>query len=378
MRILIAPDKFKGSLTASEVCDALIAGLRKSIPNAECIPFPLSDGGDGMAEILTLHCGGRVMKAVARDPLMRPIEAAYGVSPDGSTAFIEMANASGLRLLKPSERDVMKATTAGTGDLIKDAIDNGARTIVLGIGGSATNDGAVGAAYALGFSFHDKNGRVFVPVGESLSEISRIDRSNVVHDLAEIRFVAVCDVDNTLTGDHGAAAVYAPQKGASPEQVAVLDEGLSHLGRIFLDEFGKDVNNLPGAGGGGGFGAGAVAFFNARLRRGTDVVFEYTGFENQVINADVVITGEGKIDEQTFRGKVVAGVAALAKKHEKPLFAVAGINSSPPSLADKLAFRRILSIMEKAGDRDPMARAGEILAEIAEDELASEILPLLK
>lgn len=376
MRILIAPDKFKGSLTAKQVCDALAAGIGRKIPGAECISFPLADGGDGTAEILTYHSGGRMVKATARDPLLRPIEAGYGLSPDSATAFIEMADASGLRLLKPSERDVMKATTAGTGDLIRDAIGNGARTIILGIGGSATNDGATGAAHALGFSFFDRDGRSFLPAGESLSGIFRIDKSGVLRELNEVNFIAVCDVDNPLTGEQGAAAVYAPQKGATREQVGELEAGLRHLAHLFKTTLGKDVNDLPGAGGGGGFGGGAVAFFDASLRRGTEVVFEYTGFEEQVRNADVVITGEGKMDDQTLRGKVVAGVAALAEKYRKPLFAMTGINMLPTALADKLNFTKILSIKDHAGNDDPMAKASQILEEIGSRDLASEILRL--
>lgn len=376
MRILIAPDKFKGSLTAREVCDALIAGIRRKIPDAQCIAFPLADGGDGTAEVLVYHCGGRTVKVTARDPFLRTIEAGYGLSKDGATAFIEMADASGLRILKPSERNVMKATTAGTGDLIRDAIGKGARTIVLGIGGSATNDGATGAAHALGFSFFDQHGHSFLPAGESLKRIFRIGKSGVLRELKEVNFIAVCDVDNPLTGEQGAAAVYAPQKGATPEQVGTLEAGLRHLAHLFKAEFGKDVNDLPGAGGGGGFGGGAVAFFNATLRRGTEVVFAYTGFEEQVRTADVVITGEGKMDDQTLHGKVVAGVAALAEKYNKPLVGVAGVNALTASAREKLRLREVFSITEHAHDADPLAEAGQILEEMAGAFIAAHVLRL--
>lgn len=374
MRILIAPDKFKGSLTAKQVCDAVAAGISRTIPHAECISFPLADGGDGTAEILTFHSGGRMVTASARDPLLRPIKARYGLSPDSATAFIEMADASGLRILKPSEHDVMKATTAGTGDLIKDAIGNGARTIILGIGGSATNDGATGAAQALGFTFIDQDGQSFLPTGESLKRISRIDRSGVLRELSEVNFIAVCDVDNPFTGDRGAAAVYAPQKGASSDQVAELESGLRHLAWLFKTELGKEVTDLPGAGGGGGFGGGAVAFFDASLRRGTEVVFEYTGFEEQVRNADVVITGEGKMDDQTLHGKVVAGVAALAKKYNKPLIGVTGVDALSEGDRKKLRLREVFSITEHGHDADPMANAGQILERMARDVLVPYIV----
>lgn len=376
MRILIAPDKFKGSLTARQVCDALAAGIRQTIGNAECIAFPLADGGDGTAEILTYHCKGKMVKAPARDPLMRTIEASYGLSSDDTTAFIEMANASGLRLLDPSERNVMTTSTTGTGDLIKDAIESGVGTIVVGIGGSATNDGATGAAHALGFRFLDERGTPFLPVGESLGRIRRIDKSAVHPGLEKVRVIAVCDVDNPLTGQQGAAAVYAPQKGATPEQVAVLDAGLSRLARLVQSELGIDITNLEGAGGGGGFGGGAVAFFNAHLRRGTEVVFEYTRFEEQVRAADIVITGEGKMDSQTLRGKVVAGVAAMAKKHSKPLIGVTGINTLSPENQRELNFKMIFSIKDHAGEEDPMLNARSILERMAGGVISTGILEI--
>lgn len=378
MRILIAPDKFKGSLKANQVCDALATGFRRKISDAEYISFPLADGGDGTAEILTYHSGGRMVTVPARDPLLRHVESRYGLSPDNTAAFIEMADASGLRLLRPSERDIMKTTTAGTGDLIRDAIGRGVRTIVLGIGGSATNDGATGAAHALGYLFLDENGKPFLPTGGTLTGISRIDRSGIPGDLKELDFIAVCDVDNPFTGDQGAAAVYAPQKGASPEQVVVLEAGLKHLARLFKVEFGRDVNDLPGAGGGGGFGGGAVAFFNATLRRGTEVVFEYTGFEEQVRNADVVITGEGKMDDQTLHGKVVAGVAALAQKYNKPLIGVTGVNALTIDAQEKLGLREVFSITEYAYNSDPMANAARILEYMADETIALFLLDLHK
>lgn len=374
MRILIAPDKFKGSLTARDVCDAVAAGISRRISDVECILFPLADGGDGTADILTYHCKGMTVNVDARDPLSRPIDASYGLTSDNTTAFIEMANASGLRLLKPSEQNVMITTTAGTGDLIKDAIERGVDTIVMGIGGSATNDGATGAAHALGFRFFDRDGRSFMPVGESLGDVWRIDISAVHPGLAKVEIIAVCDVDNPLTGDQGAAAVYAPQKGATPDQVLVLDAGLNHLALRIQSEIGIDIRNLAGAGGGGGFGGGAVAFLNASLRRGTEVVFEYTGFEQQVRAADVIITGEGKMDSQTLRGKVVAGVAAIAKKYNKPLIGVAGINKLPATRQKQLAFRKILAVKDHAGGCDPMADAGRLLEKMAAEIIAPYIL----
>lgn len=370
MKILIAPDKFKGSLTSRQACDAIMSGLSMKLPHASHNPFPLADGGDGTAGILTYHAGGRLVSVAARDPLMRPIEACYGLSPDGKTAFIEMADASGLRLLTPAETDVMKATTAGTGDLIKDAIEHGVTTIILGIGGSATNDGATGAAAVLGYGFLDAADCQFLPAGESLARIVRIQTTGVHPNLRNANFIAVCDVDNPLTGKNGAAAVYAPQKGASPEQVLQLDSGLSHLSDLILSQFNVDIRNVPGAGGGGGFGGGAIAFFRARLRPGIEVVFEYTGFEEQVRNADIIITGEGKMDEQTLRGKVVAGVTALAEKHSKPVIGIAGINTLTARQQKKLNLKEVFSLTDNATVETAMKNAFELLEEVAEKEVA--------
>ncbi|MFO7256881.1 MAG: glycerate kinase [Bacteroidota bacterium] len=373
MRILLAPDKFRGSMSALEVCESLAAGIRSKIPNAEFISFPLADGGEGMSEILTYHASGHRVKVYARDPLGRRIEAAYGVSSDGATAFIEMAEASGLHRLSQHERDVMKTTSVGTGDLILHAIESGVRKVLLGIGGSATNDGAAGAAYALGYRFYNAEGEPFLPVGGDLVSVARIDSTQVHPALRETEFIALCDVDNPFYGPNGAAFVYGPQKGATPRQVEHLDAGLRQLAVRFLSDLGSDVTDMPGAGGGGGFGGGAVAFFRAVLRPGVDVVFEQTNFKGQLRAADVVITGEGKIDHQTLSGKVVAGVARLAKGYGKLLIGVAGVNElSSPELED-LHLKAVFSITDAAGTNDPFRDAGIIMKRIG----AERIAPLL-
>lgn len=373
MRILLAPDKFRGSLSALSVCQALSAGMKSRMPDSEFISFPLADGGEGMSEILTYHTGGRRVSVYARDPLGRRIQAAYGLSSDGSTAFIEMAEASGLHRLDPRERDVMKTTSVGTGDLILHAIESGVRHVLLGIGGSATNDGAVGAAHALGYRFYNTQGEPFLPVGGNLVSVARIESSQVHPALRDTEFIALCDVDNPFTGPSGAAYVYGPQKGASPEQVEQLDAGLKQLATRFFNDLGFDVGTLPGAGGGGGFGGGAAAFFNAILRPGVDVIFEYTGFEEQVRRADVVITGEGKLDRQTLSGKVVAGVTRLASRYGKPVIGVAGVNELTPPQLKELNLTGVFSIVDAAGQDDPFQKASLILKRIG----AERILPLL-
>src|SRR5690606_11543309 len=373
MRILLAPDKFRGSMSALEVCESLAAGIRSKIPNAEFISFPLADGGEGMSEILTYHASGDRVKVYARDPLGRRIEAAYGVSSDGATAFIEMAEASGLHRLSQHERDVTKTTSVGTGDLILHAIESGARKVFLGIGGSATNDGAAGAAYALGYRFYDSHGEPFLPVGGDLTSVARIDSSQVHPALCETEFIALCDVDNPFFGPKGAAFVYGPQKGATPQQVTQLDAGLRQLATRFLNDLGCDVTNMRGAGGGAGFGGGAVAFFGAVLRPGAEVIFEQTHFEEQLQSVDVVITGEGQIDHQTLSGKVVAGVARLAKRYGKSLIGVAGVNELSSRDLTDLDLGAVFSIVDNAGTNDAFLEAGIILKRIG----AERIAPLL-
>lgn len=373
MRILIAPDKFRGSLPAVKVCEALEAGMRPKLIDAEFVRFPLADGGEGMSQILTYHTGGHRVNVYARDPLGRRVRAEYGLSPDGTTAFVEMAEASGLHRLAPEERDVMKTTSVGTGDLILHALESGVRKVLLGIGGSATNEGAAGAAYALGYRFYNVQGVPFLPVGENLALVSRIDTSQVHPAVRDTEFIALCDVDNLLTGPSGAAIVYGPQKGASPQQVEQLEAGLKRLSTRFLNDLGCDVSAMPGAGGGGGFGGGAVAFFDAILRPGVDVIFEYTHFDEQVRRADAVVTGEGKLDAQTLSGKVVAGVARLARLHGRPLIGVAGVNELSPEELKALNLKAVFSIVEVAGKDDPFQMASAILERMG----ANLIAPLL-
>jgi glycerate kinase len=323
MRILIAPDKFKHSLSSFEVCDAIKKGLSDASDKFTFVTLPLADGGDGLSEIISHYTSAKKQIVPVLDPLFRNIESSFLVSEDHGTVFIEMAKASGLQLLQPPEFNCMLTSTYGTGQLIKEAIGRGARKIILGIGGSATNDAGIGMAAALGYRFLDKNGKEVQPVGENLIRIYSIDTSSAINT-RDIDIEVACDVSNPLTGANGASAVYGPQKGASPEMVEQLEKGMIHFAKILKEELGKDVSTIPGSGAAGGLGAGSLAFLNARLVSGIELALKYSGTEKHVKDADVVISGEGKIDAQTLNGKVLAGLATLCQKHAKPLIALCG------------------------------------------------------
>ena len=326
MKILIATDKFKGTLTADEAAHTIATAIQEEHHLWHCAVFPLADGGDGTSEILTRQTHGTFVTVHVHDPLLREVNAVYGISGDRQTAFIEMASASGLRLLRPSEYNVMNATTLGTGELIADALNRNVKHIVLGIGGSCSNDGGTGVAAALGYRFVNHKNAQILPCGKELINIRNIQTDGIHPGLQRTMFTAMCDVSNTLTGPQGAAQVYGPQKGATPDQIVVLDEGLCHLAMLIKRDLNVDVQQVAGSGAGGGMGGGAIAFLGAQLRRGVDVVFDVTNFEHHVRIADVVITGEGQLDQQTLQGKVISGVMALCKKYQKKIVAVVGRN----------------------------------------------------
>jgi len=346
----VAPDKFKGCLTAEEVCDAIAEGIKRVDASVEIIPFPLADGGDGTARILTRHMNGRMVDAIVHDPLLRSINAEYGISGDGTTAFIEMSAASGLRLLTGEERDCTVTTSLGTGEMIRDAIHRGARKILLGIGGSATNDAGTGMASALGYSFLDKNGSHLEPVGKNLVHISEIDDSGLLFFKEKIEVTVACDVDNPLYGENGAACVYAPQKGANPEQVIELDNGLRNFTRTVESKFNRDISKFPGAGAAGGMGAGAMIFLNAKLVNGIQMVMDQTHFAEQVEIADLIITGEGRMDEQTFKGKVIDGVCRQALSRNKKVIAICGQVRLEKKALDSQPLSHCFSIEDHSGD----------------------------
>lgn len=319
MLVLIAPDKFKGSLSAREVCDAVARGLK----NIQHIKQPMADGGEGTFELLLDHFKGHRIECKVHDPLMRSISASYGISEDGKIAFIEMASASGLQLLKPEEKNPLLANTFGTGELICNAIKRNVKRIVIGIGGSATNDAGIGMASALGYSFLDGNGSVLIPNGENLSRIKSIDTPKVKPGLKEISFTTLCDVENPLHGKNGAAWVYAKQKGADEDQVRLLDDGLVNFKSVAEPSFNTSLD-FPGAGAAGGLGAGCKVFLNSEIKKGADFLIDILNIEQLIRDCDVLITGEGKVDEQTLSGKVVQKLCNAAKRYGKKTIVVCG------------------------------------------------------
>ncbi|GBQ98997.1 glycerate kinase [Acetobacter nitrogenifigens DSM 23921 = NBRC 105050] len=324
MKIAIICDSFKESLSALEVADEIEAGFRLVWPDVVCVKLPAADGGEGTVAALVAATGGRVVRTCVTGPLGDPVEGFFGVTGDGRTAIIEMAAAAGLELLSPERRDPLRATTRGVGELFCAALDAGCRHIILGLGGSATNDGGAGFAQALGASLLDDSGREIEAGGAALTRLARISLDELDPRLAETRVDVACDVDNPLTGEHGASAVFGPQKGATQAMVDVLDAALSHYaGRITAD-LGRDVASVPGAGAAGGMGAAALAFLDARMRPGVEIVMEALGVAEIVADVDLVITGEGRIDGQTVRGKTPAGVARVARQAGKPVIAIAG------------------------------------------------------
>jgi glycerate 2-kinase len=347
MKILIAPDKFKGSLTAIEVCNAIAEGIHLVDTEIEIIKLPLADGGEGTAEILTYHTKGKTVTKTVNDPLMRPVEASFGMSGDGQTAFIEMAVASGLYLLKQEERNCLYTTTYGTGELILAALQEGAQKIILGIGGSATNDCGMGMAAALGYKFLDSTGKELEPVGENLQYVAEITDSALKFNPDEVEVKIACDVDNPLYGENGAAWIYGPQKGADEEAIKVLDQGLRKINKVFQEQYGVDANAIQGAGAAGGLGAGGILFLGASLVPGVQLIMQLVNFEEMTKGVDLIITGEGKIDRQTMRGKVVKGVSDIGKHHQIPVAALCGTFEGATALIKDLGLAFVASIISK-------------------------------
>ena len=323
MRVVVAPDSFKGSVSALGVAEAMERGVRAVFPEAEVVKVPIADGGEGTVEALVAATGGRFEERTVRGPLGEPVRARWGVLGSGQ-AVIEVAAASGLPLVPKDRRDPRVTTTYGTGELVRAALELGLRKLVVGIGGSATNDGGTGLARALGVRFLDAAGSDLPEGGAALARLARIELSGLDPRLASAEVMVACDVDNPLTGPRGASAVYGPQKGATPEVVRELDAALSHYAVVARAATGRDVANLPGAGAAGGLGAGLLFFTPARLRPGVGLVLEATDFDARVRGADLVITGEGRTDFQTAMGKAPVGVAAAAKRHGVPVVCLAG------------------------------------------------------
>ncbi|MCQ4894686.1 MULTISPECIES: glycerate kinase [Anaerotruncus] len=322
-KVILMPDSFKGTMSSSEICGIMEKAVRAYYPDAEVVPIPVADGGEGSVDAFLAAVGGERVTVPVRGPYMEEMEGYYGLLDGGSTAVIEMAACAGLPLVGEN-RHAEKTTTYGVGQLMAHAAGRGCKKMIVGLGGSATNDFGAGAAAALGVRFLDEAGEEFVPVGENLARVAKIDMSGLLPALRGIEVITMCDIDNPLCGKNGAAHIFGPQKGADPAMVEYLDGQLSAIARTVGRELGRDVADLPGAGAAGGMGGGMVAFLGSRLQMGIETVLDTVGFDRLVSDADLVLSGEGKIDTQSLRGKVVIGVARRCKKHGVPLVALVG------------------------------------------------------
>lgn len=324
MKIVIAPDSFKESLSALQAAGAIEKGFQDTFPEAEYLKIPMADGGEGTVQSLVDATGGTIIEKQVTGPLGEPVNAFFGVLGGGKTAVIEMAAASGLHLVPNEKRNPLLTTTRGTGELIRSALDQGVEHIIIGIGGSATNDGGAGMIQALGGRLLDQSGQEIAPGGGHLSELAVIDLSLLDSRLKKVKIDVACDVDNPLTGPKGASAVFGPQKGATAEMVQQLDKNLSHYADVMEQTVGKSIRHVPGSGAAGGLGAGLLAFLDAELKRGVEIVLEAVRFQERVKGASLVITGEGRIDSQTIYGKTPIGVAKAAKQYGIPVIGIAG------------------------------------------------------
>lgn len=365
MHLLICPDKFKGSLTAAEVCEALKRGISRSFPNIRITSCPLADGGDGSLDVLGSYRELETVSLDVSDPLGRKIQASYRRA--GSAAFVEVAAASGIVLLTPEERNAMQTSSLGTGQLIRDAIKKGATELFLFLGGSATNDGGIGIAHALGFRFLDEMGNELDPIGENLQHIRSISDQNSILSGKKINVKVVCDVDNPLTGPEGAAAVYGPQKGASAEDVQELDMGLKNLAARLLEKGYPEIASLPGAGAAGGIGGGAVAFLGGQLQSGTTTFLEMSQLEDHIRMADLILTGEGFLDAQTEQGKLISGVCELAFKHQKHIIGICG--GAEAGTATALGMSEIHTIISRTASLEKAMKDAAGVLEIIGAEL---------
>ena len=325
-KIVIAPDSFKGNLTSLQVASCLEKGIKRVLPKVKCVKIPMADGGEGTVQSMVDAAKGKFVSKRVKGPAGRLVTAKYGWLAKDKTAVIEMAEASGLPLVKGRERNPLKTTTYGTGQLILDAINKGAKKIIIGIGGSATNDGGAGMAQALGVRFLNASGKEIKELGSGgmIAKVASIDAQAIDPRVAKTKIVIACDVENPLFGKKGASHVFGPQKGATPKMVQQLDENLKKLSKIMKRDLKKDVGRMPGAGAAGGLGAGLVAFAGAKLQSGIDIVVQATKLSNYIKGADLVLTGEGRVDFQTAFGKTPSGVAKAAKKHNVPVIAIGG------------------------------------------------------
>lgn len=322
-KIILAPDSFKGTMSSQKICEIMEKVVKLHFNNATILKIPVADGGEGTVDCFLNASGGKIIEIPVKGPIFNSIHSFYGILADGKTAVIEMAAAAGLPLAG-HEMDPAITTTYGVGQLIKHAIDTGCKKIILGLGGSCTNDGGAGMAAALGIRFLDQYGREFIPTGGTLNEITRIDISQKHKGIDHCVFEVICDVNNPLFGKDGAAYVFAPQKGANPDMVHVLDKNLMYFSELLIRDMGLDISMVPGAGAAGGLGAGAMAFLGAELKPGIEIILNALDFDTLLNKTDFIITGEGRIDNQSLRGKVILGIARRAKPKKIPVFAIAG------------------------------------------------------
>ncbi|WLR57096.1 glycerate kinase [Mesobacillus subterraneus] len=345
MKIVIAPDSFKESLTALEAATAIENGMKKILPEASFVKVPMADGGEGTVQSLVDATGGKIITKTVTGPLGTPVEAFFGISGDEKTAVIEMAASSGLHLVPPEERNPLVTTTRGTGELIAAALDYGVEHIIIGIGGSATNDGGAGMARALGIMLLDADGKEILEGGGALNNLSTVNMAGIDTRLGAVKIEVACDVDNPLTGVRGASHIFGPQKGATQEMVEVLDNNLHHFAEILRTDLGKNIEHVSGAGAAGGLGGGLMAFLSAELKRGVDIVLDAAKLETHLQDADFVITGEGKIDGQTIFGKTPIGVAKTAKIQNVPVIAIAGNVASGCEVVHEHGIDAVFSIV---------------------------------
>ena len=371
MKIIIAPDSYKESLTAMEVATAIEAGFRHILPNAEYIKLPMADGGEGTVQSLVDASNGTIIQHHVTGPLGEQVAAFFGVMGDGKTAIIEMAAASGLHLVPLDKRNPMLTTSYGTGELILAALDHGVEHIIVGIGGSATNDGGIGMAQALGVQLLDSNAQPLTFGGQALAQLATIDLTTMDPRLAHIKLDVACDVDNPLCGINGASQVFGPQKGATPAMVAELDQNLAHYAEIIKRDLGSDIKNMAGAGAAGGMGAALLGLFNAHLRSGIEIVIDAVNLHDIVKDADLVITGEGRIDSQTIHGKTPIGIARAAKKFNKPVIGIAGCLSQDCGVVYGHGIDAVFSIVPAAMSLEQAFKDAAINVELTARNVAA-------
>lgn len=377
MKIVIAPDSFKGSLSAVEVSEALAKGVLKAAPKAEICYLPMADGGEGTVEALVSSTKGTIQQKTVHDPLGNPVTAFYGILGDGKTAVIEMASASGLPLVPPDKRNPLHTTTYGTGELILAAAEAGCREFIIGIGGSATTDCGTGMAQALGARFYDTSGAELTEfmTGGLLGKAGKIDISGVSSLIRDSRFVVACDVDNPLLGPKGCSYVYGPQKGATPEIVEQLEANMTAFADVLERTIGREVRNVPGAGAAGGLGAGLIAFTGAELKLGIEIVLEASRFAEKIKGASLILTGEGKIDFQTAFGKTLSGIAREAKKQSIPVIGIGGMVETDIDNLYELGMSSFFSICNQPMElKQAMENAAELLEIVAERILRTAML----